>query len=685
MADKTQTYGSTGGYDKVTAALQELNGKLQGISGTASTLSKGLSDIEDTLTNPQSQFFAGMVGALSSSMETALKKAESDRRVYENAKEQNAEAMRRSGAEPVRGQADFWSQAFSPVSKSPIEVQTEALKATFNDSGVQKLLKDSLSSATIRSAVNSDVDERTTGQKVLDTLTLGVSKDVRGILDRFSSGARAQKAEEKAIQKDQGTIKREKKQVDQLAAQYRALKSKNVDGQNDEKMQRILAELQERTRIIKDAEKRIDERKADPFADLIEVGQGNEKVTAPGGKPGQPSVGNAQGGAWLPQGLPLPLPVKIVETLESKVSGKPSETTARRSAIGDDRMRTQDVTGDMNEPVEMAYQKAGAGYEARDTKEAADIQRYLDTVLRPEFYKKGIKAFDKYNSSEQVEGKNNGGGAFPGKGGLYTTLGALTAAAAIKIGQAVGLTKEWIDSAMDANKRKAEIKQGLYDGHDSVTDEFNKGNRAALKDIQHAEDKLVGWRNLLSFDKRKEYGIHENDDGLGGFNYDEVYEKMKAEYEKGGMTYADKDAFLRMQEYMKELNDARDRQKNEFARYSELMKYLDRNKVDTGDKKKTEKAIASFDEEYKKKMDAKKKAAAERYSFDFTTPNAEQTPGANIDFSMVKTEEEKTRELENAMYNGTKRALMDQEVQQQNEENAKKQGDALHDTLVGRR
>jgi hypothetical protein len=160
---------------------------------------------------------------------------------------------------------------------------------------------------------------------------------------------------------------------------------------------------------------------------------------------------------------------------------------------------------------------------------------------------------------------------------------------------------------------------------------------------------------------------------------------MKAEYEKGGMTYADKDAFLRMQEYMKELNDARDRQKNEFARYSELMKYLDRNKVDTSDKKKTEKAIASFDEEYKKKMDAKKKAAAERYSFDFTTPNAEKTPGANIDFSMVKTEEEKTRELENAMYNGTKRALMDQEVQQQNEENAKKQGDALHDTLVGRR
>ena len=685
MADNTQTYGSTGGYDKVTAALQELNGKLQGISGTASTLNKGLSDIEDTLTNPQSKFFAGMVGALSSSMESALKKAESDRRIYENAKEQNADAMRRSGAEPVRGQADFWSQAFSPVSKSPIDVQTEALKATFNDTGVQKLLKDSLSSATIRSAANSDVDERTTGQKVLDTLTLGVTKDVRGILDRFSAGTRAQKAEEKAIQKDQGTIKREKKQVDQLSAQYRALKSKNTDGQNDEKMQRILAELQERTRIIKDAEKRIDERKADPFADLVEVGQGDGKAPTPG-KPGQPVAGNVQGGAWLPQGLPLPLPVKIVESLESKVSGKPSEMAVRRSAIGDDRMRTQDVTGDMNEPVEMAYQKAGAGYEARDTKEAADIQRYLDTTLRPEFYKKGIKAFEKLNSGELFEEKNNGGGiGLPGKGGLYATLGVAAAAAAGKIMQAVGLTKEWIESAMDANKRKAEIKQGLYDGHDKVTDEFNKGNRAALKDIQHAEDKLVGWRNLLSFEKRKEYGIHENDDGLGGFNYDEVYSRMKADYDKGGMTYADKDAFLRMQKYMKELNDARDRQKSEFARYSELMKYLDRNKVDTSDKKKTEKAIASFDEEYKKKMDAKKKAAAERYSFDFTTPDAEQTPGANIDFSMVKTEEEKTRELENAMYNGTKRALMDQEVQQQNEENAKKQGDALHDTLVGRR
>jgi len=670
MADNTQTYGNTGGYDKVTAALQELNGKLQGISGTASTLNKGLSDIEDTLTNPQSKFFAGMVGALSSSMESALKKAESDRRIYENAKEQNADAMRRSGAEPVRGQADFWSQAFSPVSKSPIDVQTEALKATFNDSGVQKLLKDSLSSATIRSAANSDVDERTTGQKVLDTLTLGVTKDVRGILDRFSAGTRAQKAEEKAIQKDQGTIKREKKQVDQLSAQYRALKSKNIDGQNDEKMQRILAELQERTQIIKDAEKRIDERKADPFADLVEVGQGNAKVPVPGGKPGQPNAGPVQGGTWMPQGLQLPLPVKIMDSLESTVSKKPDEfapgivgrkdsimlasNRSIQSVIGDDRRRTQDVTGDLNEPVEMSRPvEGGAVKEVRDNKEAQDIQRNLDTRLRPEFYQEGTKFFKKANGGDLLEDLKSsigtgGTGMSMMKGGAYAALGAATLAAGAKIVQASMLAKEWIASAEEAEKVRQQIYADGIAANEKKKVGWNDEARDATAKSMKADQELdeaknswwVGFKNSIGHAVGVRTELDEKQEAADAANLDRQLANRK----------------------LKRMTDA--------AREAG---------VDVNDTTK----MNRFSKEYedRKRMKVMSNANPESQ----TQQDTVATPAANVDTSKVITNEEQTKRLEEAMYNGSKRALMDREVQDQNEQNARKQGEMINESLVGRK
>jgi hypothetical protein len=37
------------------------------------------------------------------------------------------------------------------------------------------------------------------------------------------------------------------------------------------------------------------------------------------------------------------------------------------------------------------------------------------------------------------------------------------------------------------------------------------------------------------------------------------------------------------------------------------------------------------------------------------------------------------------MYNGSKRALMDREVQDQNEQNARKQGEMINESLVGRK
>jgi hypothetical protein len=61
------------------------------------------------------------------------------------------------------------------------------------------------------------------------------------------------------------------------------------------------------------------------------------------------------------------------------------------------------------------------------------------------------------------------------------------------------------------------------------------------------------------------------------------------------------------------------------------------------------------------------------------------TPAANVDTSKVITNEEQTKRLEEAMYNGSKRALMDREVQDQNEQNARKQGEMINESLVGRK
>lgn len=674
MPEITQTTNSYMGADKVAAALQELNSKLQGISGVATSLNKGISDIEESLTNQQSRFFSGMVGVLSSSLKTALKEAESERRVYESAKEQNAEAMKRSGAEPVRGQSDFWAQAYSPVSRSPVETQAEALKATFRDTGVRQLLKDTLSSATIRSAVNSDVDDRATGQKVLDQLTLGLSKGIRGITDYWGAGARAQRAEEKATKKDQGTIKREKKQVDQLSAQYRKLKADNEDGRNDKKLQKVLDELQERTQVIKAAEKRIDDRKADPYQDIVEMGDAINRSeivkktgasvamnlmdsTGVGGSTvsmrsrTQPMQQNSQ--MFMPQGITLPIPVKIMESLESKVSTVPTERVT--SSLGDDRVRTRDVTGDKEEPVEMGkWTATGENIEVRDEREAHDIQRYLDTRLRPEFYQEGTKFFKKGNNGELFEGMNASGeesGSMLskiGKGGLYAALGAATVAAGAKIAQAGMLAYEWMKTSEESAKLRKEI--------------YEKG-------IAANEKKKKGWndeaRDATTNSMKEEQKLEEAKDSWW------VQLKNVAGHAVGMRTELD--------------------EKKDAAKMAELDRALANRKLARMTAAARESGIDVNDTEkmnrFSKEYEANKRRRVVANANPEMQPAQETvaTPAANVDTSKVVTGEEQAKRLEEAMYNGSKRALMDKDVQDRNEQNARKQGEAIQESLVGRK
>lgn len=684
MPEITQTTNSYMGADKVAAALQELNSKLQGISGVATSLNKGISDIEDILANPKSGFFTGMTGILDASLKTAFADANNARRNDELAKEQHKEALRRSGAEPVRGQSDFWAQAYSPVSRSPVETQAEALKATFRDTGVQQLLKDTLSSATIRSAVNSDVDDRTAGQKVLDQLTFGLSKGIRGITDYWGAGARAQRAEEKATKKDQGTIKREKKQVDQLSAQYRKLKADNEDGRNDKKLQKVLEELQERTQVIKAAEKRIDDRKADPYQDLVEMGDainrpeivkktgtpvamnlmdstgvGGSTVSMRNGT--QPMQRNSQ--MFMPQGITLPIPVKIMESLESKVSTVPTERVT--SSLGDDRVRTRDVTGDKEEPVEMGKRTAaGENTEARDEREAHDIQRYLDTRLRPEFYQEGTKFFKKGNSGELFEGmkssEDDGGSLLSkmGKGGLYAALGAATVAAGAKIAQAGMLAYEWMKTSEESAKRRQEIYDQGIAANEKKKKGWNDDAREATTKSMRAEKELDETKG--GFWNKLEHAVAGKGSALNGI-YTAVVGKtaIDAAQEKADEAELDRKLAIRKQNV-----------KVKAAREAG---------IDVNDTEK----MNRFSKEY----EANKRRRVVANANPGMQPMQETvaTPAAKVDTGKVVTGEEQAKRLEEAMYNGTKRALMDKDVQDRNEQNARKQGEAIQESLVGRK
>ena len=62
-----------------------------------------------------------------------------------------------------------------------------------------------------------------------------------------------------------------------------------------------------------------------------------------------------------------------------------------------------------------------------------------------------------------------------------------------------------------------------------------------------------------------------------------------------------------------------------------------------------------------------------------------QTPGSKVDTENVETTEEQMKRQEEATFNAMKRALLDIDVQRQNEENAKIQGKQIDQSLNGRK
>jgi hypothetical protein len=254
--------------------LKQLESKMSGIMGVVDTLSRKIDETNDMFASPDSAYYLNMSGALSTSMH----ESEMDRRLYEEAMEQNRRAEELSrGRSPERGDANFWSQAFMPTPMSPAETQANALKATFTDSSVMDAFKNMLggggSAATktddedskaikdiVKEALRGDADDRTRGEKILDWTGFGnISKIKNWWADRDI------RKEEKETAKDQGMIKRTQKDMNRLAAKYRKMKA---SGASEEELTKVRDDLIGRQLTQDAAAQRIRERRN---TDLFEM------------------------------------------------------------------------------------------------------------------------------------------------------------------------------------------------------------------------------------------------------------------------------------------------------------------------------------------------------------------------------------------------------------------------------
>ena len=104
--------------------LKQLESKMSGIMGVVDSLSRKVDETNDMFVSSDSAYFLNMADALSTSMH----EQEMNRRLYEEAMEQNRRAMELSGAKgPERGDSTFWQQAFTPTPVSPAETAKDTM------------------------------------------------------------------------------------------------------------------------------------------------------------------------------------------------------------------------------------------------------------------------------------------------------------------------------------------------------------------------------------------------------------------------------------------------------------------------------------------------------------------------------------------------------------------------------
>lgn len=640
----TQTSSASAAEQEAIRALEE---KLSGISSILEGFKNGVDTYLHSVTDENSAYFQNMKSAMMSS----LRSNDAERMNDAAAQAQNDAARQMSMRErgPERGQAGFWESAFATAPEKQEDIQAKATIKALTSSEVKKQLEDALSSSTIKQAVREG-DARSTGEKALDFMGFGfINKIKNKIQDRDVI------KEEKATKKDQNLIASNMKEKSRLEAAIR--KARGKEGSEDE-VAELMGKLRGVTGRIKEAESRIDARKkpVDIYADLFEKnGSMKDGVSIPESLLNDVNMyrgiaANA-GQSRADMGIAKPLtaellslvpgnPVDYTTKLGAAMSNpsKPSANTDKKTAAGKDSagLAGEPLPNVIGEPVDMDEIPGGKHATpivepdkgATDKKETADIERKLDTQLRPEFYQEGTKFYKMANGGKLFEGLTGGGiGGMLGKGGLYAAGAAAVAASLGSLALAGKKFKDLLDTRKATNETLNKMTDQNVENSNKMKKGWNDDMRDSLAELEIAKKNL---RNA------------------GFWNGDEkkAVEQAEAKFE-------------------------REKKKLAEFRQSAQAAGIDIHDADAMNK-------------YKEEYDRKQKAAIAGNAGQSSSPTA-GTPGGAVDTEKVETAEEKAAREEETMYRAVKRAQLDEDVQKQIAENAKETGKQIDESLVGRK
>ena len=259
-----------------------------------------------------------------------------------------------------------------------------------------------------------------------------------------------------------------------------------------------------------------------------------------------------------------------------------------------------------------------------DSKEQADIERYLNTKLRPDFYKEGLRAFKKFNDKDDDDDDNSGFSWF------------------------VTMLKEKLENSQPVRGAKMTAEVVTHPLHLLNS---NKGATDYLDaQIQKAKEGKRGWNDALNDAEINSYRAQLDTYGFHPFTSDE--------------------------ELNKAVKEAKEKSIVERRRVNQFMAAARERSINLED----DDAMNKFWEEWNS---AQKKQGGAGNQSQNSQPTAE-TAGKRAEVEHVESASEKAAREEEVQFNATKRAMLDPEVRAAQEEAAKASGKQINESLVGR-
>lgn len=566
--------------------------------------------------------------------------------------------------------------------KDPIEELRDTFILKFDDFAKDR---------TVQNAINTDLDERTFWEK--HNPFAGISK---------WNDNRKQKKIDKLDQNDQKEIKRGNNEITKLQRELALLNEKKAKGKDvdPEKILAIAQKMQAASDKMKGAKDRIENRHKsieDTMAelDLGTLIQNNGKTAVNAGQPatqdrmtyGQDAARNGGGmaggavGAFAGEAIGAavagPIGATVGEILTGAAGSMFGKGAADKASGADKTLDGQSSVGGIGAGNTKDAMLGNANKSSADdalAQQDKDIERNLNTNIRPEFYRKGNDAFDAILSgnvhvdTDEDSGTSNIFDLLKGAG-IAAGIAALVASVA-KIGEFVHTVGDYFDSLDDSKKAynaSKENEQKVLGEHN------NKLNAIGSKHEENAEwKKLKAQAESLQkkMDKEMDSTFWIDHDKVGAWNAEQtkVYSKMR-EIERQEMAKAD--GWTDVQKWQNARNEGK------YTRTDNGVLHLT---VDQA----TYEAMKDAPNETKPGGDMAggevTQAPAAGSTSNTNAPTA-ATPAADIKLENIETPEQKAAREQKSMEEGVKKAYLSPEVQAAMRQNAVETGKAIEGQL----